>query len=92
MRNAALPHAEKSLLLARVQGSLRFPIAARQMRRLFDPRGGPARQDVPTATGRDMESEREDLLYEDWAAYWRAKKRRKIRSEDRVMVPRAQTK
>ena len=52
VQNAALETNGKALLLASVQGSLDFPIMAKQMRRLFDPcRGVPRkmfwrRQDV----------------------------------------------
>ena len=37
---------KRSLLLARVQCALEFPIAAQQVRRLFEPEGGSGRQHV----------------------------------------------
>ena len=64
MKNAALSRTEKSPLLAGVQGSFGFPFATTQMRRLFDPLGGPARQDVLTATIWDMDTDEGDLSYE----------------------------
>lgn len=60
-----------------VQGSLDVPAVATQLRRLFDPRGGPARKDVLAVRDRYMESEGGDLSYGAWAAFREAKKRRK---------------
>ena len=74
MQNAALPGTEKSLLLASVQGSLDFPIVAKQVRRPFDPCGEPARQGVLAATEMDKQSD-EDLSFEASAAYWEAEKK-----------------
>ena len=59
------------------QGSLDFPFAAKQLRRLFEPRSGVARQDILPATDFDIESEKEDLPYEAWAAYRKAKNTRR---------------
>ena len=78
MQNAALSRRGKSTSPASVQGSSDFPIAAKQMRRLFDPCGGPARQDVLTATDWGMESDEEDFHYESCAANREAKRRRKV--------------
>ena len=67
MQNAAASWAARSLLRAAVQGSLDLPRAAERMRRLFDPRGGSARRDAPSATDMDRESDEEDLSYDAWA-------------------------
>ena len=56
MQIAAASRNEKSLLLASAQGSSGFLSAAKQMRRLFEPCGGVARQDVLAATDFDMDS------------------------------------
>ena len=69
MQNAALSRTEKSQLLASVQRSLDFPIAATQTRRSCDPPGGAGRQDVPTATDMDAQSDEEDLSYGSSDAY-----------------------
>ena len=47
------------------------------MRRLFEPCGGVARQDVLAAADCDMDSDEEDLSSEAWAARQKAKKARK---------------
>ena len=44
-------------------GSSDSPIVAKQMRRLFEPRGGPARHAVPTATDPKVESDGGNLYY-----------------------------
>ena len=46
MQGAAISRSEKMLALASVQGNLGFPDVTKQMRRLFGPHGGAARQDV----------------------------------------------
>ena len=74
VQNAALSWADKSLLLASVQGSLDSPVAGKQMRRLFNPYSGPARKDVLTAADTDAQSDEEDLSYESWAAIRKAEK------------------
>ena len=51
-QNAALPRAEKSFLLAIVEGSLVCPFVAEQMRRLFDPCGRRALQESSRGMGR----------------------------------------
>ena len=63
LRNAALLRGEKSLLFASAQGSLDFPIAAKQMRRFLDPCGGPPRQEIVAATGTGAQSDEENLFY-----------------------------
>ena len=77
MQNAALSRSGKSLLLASVKGSLSFPIPATLMRRLFDPCGEPARQDVLAATDWDMRSDEEDFRYAAEAASRNATNRQK---------------
>ena len=60
-KNAFLPQSEKSLVLASAQGNLGVPAVARQMRRLFGPRGGAVRQDVLAATDADVSSNGDDV-------------------------------
>ena len=72
MRNAALPRAEKSSILAGAQGNVGFPAVAEQLRRLFGPRGGAAHQDVFVAADIDLSSE-EETDFDAWAAYRKAK-------------------
>ena len=55
MQDAALPKNEKSLLLASVQGASGFPIVSEQTRRLSEPCGGVAKQDVLAATDFDSD-------------------------------------
>ena len=64
MQRAALARDAKSLLLAGVQGSPDFPRVAKRIRRLFDPCGGPARQDALTATDMDAQSDEADPSHE----------------------------
>ena len=76
MQKAALPSTSKSLLMASVQGSLDFPRAAKQMRRLSDRCGVPSRQEVLAATEMDAKSGGGDLSYDAPAANRRAKSKR----------------
>ena len=76
MQNAAQSKSGKSLLLASVQGSLGIPIVAKQMRRLFEPCGGVAKQDVPAATDSDVDSDEKDLSYEARAEVRKAERAR----------------
>ena len=69
MQRAPPSRTEKSLLSARVQGALSSPVAAEQMRRLLDPRGGAARQDVLVTTDASTPSDDEDLSHEASVAY-----------------------
>ena len=80
--NAALSRPEKSLGLARAQGTSGFPVAAKQMRLLFGPRGGAARRGVLVAAAMDVPSD-EDTDFEVWVAHRKAKYRgAKKRRED----------
>ena len=85
MQNAPLSRAEKSLVLASVQGSLDFPIVAKRMRRQFDPCDGPARQDALTATDWDMQSDEKELPNEAPVAYQETK-------QNRIVSPRGSNK
>ena len=73
MRNASLSKSENSSFPARIQGNIGFPAAAKQMRRLFRPRGRAARQDVLVATDIEVSSEAETDS-EAWVAHCKAKK------------------
>ena len=84
MQDAAVSRNEKSIPLASVQDSLDSHIAAKQMSRLFEPCGGPARQDVLAATDCDTGSAGEDLSYKAWGARQEAKQRGKIPPEGNV--------
>ena len=46
MQNAVIPRNEKSLVMASVRGSLDYPLVAKQMRQVSQPRGGAHRGDV----------------------------------------------
>ena len=59
---------KQSHLLASAPGPSDFPIAGKQVRRLFGPCGGVARQDVLASTDFNMDSDGEDLAYEARAA------------------------
>ena len=48
-QDAALPSSEESFVLACAQGNSGAPAVAKEMRRLFGPRGDAARQDVLVA-------------------------------------------
>ena len=74
VQNASQSKNGKSLLPASVQGSLDFSIVAKQMRHIFEPRGGVAQKAVLAGTDCGMESEEESSAYEAWAAYREARK------------------
>ena len=63
-------HLLRAEILAVSERPVRFhlPVAAKRMRRLFDPRGGAGRQDVLAAADVDAHSDGEDLSYEAWGA------------------------
>ena len=84
MRDAALSENEKSLALASIRSTVAFPEVASQMRRLFGPRGGAARQDVLVAADLDAASEEEDFAR--CAGYCKAKKGKGKRGEVSVAV------
>ena len=60
-QDPALTRSEKSLALAGAQGNLGISAVARQMRRLFGPRGGAARRDAWAATDADANSNDDNL-------------------------------
>ena len=72
VQNASLVRSGESLALARMQSALTFPLAAKQMSRLFGPRGSAARQDVLLAADVDSVTEEESDLAAR-AAYGQAK-------------------
>ena len=74
MQNASQPLPETSLALASVEGNPGIFAAARQMGRLFGPRGGVARQVVPGAAAVDATS-REDDYFALWVAYRQAERK-----------------
>ena len=73
MQNGSLPKSEKSLVLSSIQAYMAFPVVAKQMSRLFWPRGGAARQDVLVAADVDASS-KEECDYAAWVARRKAKK------------------
>ena len=82
MRNAALAKAEKSLVLAGIQGNAIFPTAAKLMRRLFGSRGAAVRQDVAVAADMSLPPGSEGD-HGAWLAYRKEKKKKEItRMED----------
>ena len=62
--------------MANVQGALYVLIAAKQMRRLFDPCGGAGHHDVLGPAEVDVRRDKEDLSYEARAAYGTAGEKR----------------
>ena len=81
IQNASPSRPEKSLILASVQGDTTFPVVAKQMRRIFGPCGGAARQDVLVAADMDAASE-EGTDFEASTAYGKAKNRGKRESRE----------
>ena len=57
---------KKSLAPASARRNLRISVAARELRRLFGPRGGTARQDVVAATDVEVTSNYDN--HASWAA------------------------
>ena len=47
--------------MASVQGSLGYPLVAKQMRQISQPRGGAPKEDIPTITTDDGGVDGEDL-------------------------------
>ena len=72
-QNASLAQSGKSLVVASVRGALGIAAVARQMRWLFGPRGGAARQHVLAAAGADAISNHNCCAA--WAAYRKARKK-----------------
>ena len=74
MRNAALSENEKSFIMASVQGSLGYPLVAKQMRQISQPCGGAHKEDILSITTDDGGMDEEDLSYEAWVARIRRKR------------------
>ena len=82
MRNASLSRPEKSSISASANGNFAYPLAPKQMRRLFGPCGGAGRHDVLVAADLDVSSGK-GADNEAWVAYRKATKQgRKKRRED----------
>ena len=64
MQNAPMSRPEKPLVLVIVKCNSALPVAAKQMRRIFGPCGGSARQDVLVAADVDVE----EAGYGAWVA------------------------
>ena len=74
MQNTSFTESEKSLVLAGIQGKIKFSASAEQMQRLFGARGGAARQNVLVAAETDS-SLKEGGDRAAWSAYCTAKKK-----------------
>ena len=74
MQNASSSKSEKSLILD-IQGNFGFPAVAEEMRRLFGPGCGAARQDASVATAVGMSSGAGGA-FAAWVAHRNAKKKR----------------
>ena len=74
MQDASPSKSEKSLILD-IQGNSGFPAVAEEMRRLFGPGCGAARQDASVATAVGMSSG-EGGDFAAWVAHRNAKKKR----------------
>ena len=72
MQDALLPKNEKTLATAAVQGSLDYPLLAKQMRQVLDPVGGAHKEDIPNISAEAGGAEVEDLSYEAWIAIRKA--------------------
>ena len=77
MQNASFAESEKSLVLAGIQGKIKFSASAEQMQRLFGARGGAARQNVLVAAETDS-SLKEGGDRAAWSAYRKAKKKKEF--------------
>ena len=67
MHKTALSKYGKSLVLARIRGTLAFAAVAKQMRRLFGSCGSVARQDVVVAADAGLSS-RDEIDHAPWEA------------------------
>ena len=74
MRNAPPSQSEKALVFASAHGNLGNFAVARQMRRLFGPRGTAVRQQVLAATNVDVSLDDDDVAL--WLARRKTKKLR----------------
>ena len=77
MQNASFTESEKSLVLAGIQGKIKFSASAKEMRRLFGSRGGAARQSVLVAAETDSSS-KEGRERAAWSANRKAKKKKEF--------------
>ena len=62
----------KSLAMASVQGSLDYPLLAKQMRQISHPVGGVRKEDILNISADAGGTEEEDLSYEAWIAFRKA--------------------
>ena len=67
----------KSLAMASVQGSLDYPLLAKQMRQISQPVGGVRKEDILNISADAGGTDDEDLSYEAWVAFRKAARSRK---------------